>query len=84
MIARAGYHEQVAFVRRLIGETAEGFGASVAEIVSHQRCPELVAARDRIIATAYRQGLTCTLIAREMNRDHSSIVASLKRSGVRR
>lgn len=67
-------------IEGLMKETVDETCVPEAQILSHTKKAEVVHARDVYIRKLHGAGLLIRTIARVMNRDHSTIIHSLKKT----
>lgn len=71
-------------VRSIIAEVSQMAGISPAAIKGPCRDLEHVRARDMVCYVARREGMSFPQIARELNRDHTTIMSAVRREKARR
>lgn len=74
----------VGLVRAIIRDVSRQTGIGRAAILSPCREVHIVRARDAVCFIARRMGMTYPKIARELNRDHTTIMAAVRREAARR
>ena len=73
-----------ATVRGIVASVAQMSGLAPSAIKGPCRQLEFVQARDVVCFIAHREGISYSQIARELNRDHTTIMAAVRREAARR
>lgn len=73
-----------ATVRSIVASVAQMSGLTATAIKGPCKKMEFVQARDVVCYIARREGMSYPIIARELNRDHTTIMAAVRREAARR
>lgn len=71
-------------IRDIVREVAALSGIPASSILSDERRRQVVLARDLVAHAAYNRGFSFSAIGRALGRDHTSIMAAVRREGERR
>lgn len=73
-----------ATVRTIIADVAQVSGIAPSSITGPCRAVEFVRARDVVCYIASREGMSYSQIGRVLNRDHTTVMAAVRRERARR
>ncbi|RJL18647.1 helix-turn-helix domain-containing protein [Paracoccus siganidrum] len=77
-------HAPRATVKAIVQELAAATGVTADQITGKSRKAEIVRVRQIVCFIARQKGMTYQQIGRVLNRDHTTIVAAVKREAARR
>lgn len=71
-------------IHRIAGDAAKRAGMTLARLIGPDRSAAAVRVRDVAISAARREGYSMPQIGKAMNRDHTTVLASIRRQQARR
>lgn len=83
-IAAARQIKYSPLLRRIVFEVAEVTGVPAGDIIGPSKARAGLMARDLVCFIARREGMTLTEIGRGIGRDHTTVMAAIKREAARR